>query len=301
MTPYEKLFLASQYIAPQRLISYLYGVAAQCRHEPAKNWMIDTFIRRYSVDMSLAQQPDPHSYEHFNAFFTRALRADARPLDSTPDSALCPADGIVSQAGEIDEGRIFQAKGHHYTSIDLLGGCPMRAQPFQGGSFATVYLAPKDYHRVHMPVGGTLREMIHVPGRLFSVNPLTARNVPALFARNERVACLFDTDYGPMAVVLVGAMIVAWIETVWEGLVAPQNAGVSRTRYGDHAAVKLEKGAEMGRFKLGSTVVVLFGPGHAQWRENLAEGTPVNMGEGIASLRRLPSPLDSDNGLPTTG
>lgn len=301
MTPYEKLFLASQYVAPHRLISYLYGIAAQCRHTPAKNWMIDTFIRRYSVDMGLAQQPDPHAYEHFNAFFTRALRADTRPLDLTPDGALCPADGIISQAGAIDNGRIFQAKGHHYTTIDLLGGCPTRSQPFEGGSFATIYLAPKDYHRVHMPVGGTLSEMIHVPGRLFSVNPLTARNVPALFARNERVVCMFDTDYGPMAVVLVGAMIVASIETVWAGVVAPRSAGVTRTRYAAERPVRLDKGAEMGRFKLGSTVVVLFGPGHAQWREGLIEGAPVTMGENIAVLNRTPVNVKPAAGLPLAG
>jgi phosphatidylserine decarboxylase len=248
--------------------------------------MIDTFIRRYHVDMNLAQQPDPHAYEHFNAFFTRALRADARPLDITSDSALSPADGIVSQAGAIDNARIFQAKGHHYTTTDLLGGCPMHAKRFERGSFATVYLAPKDYHRVHMPVAGRLCEMIHVPGRLFSVNPLTARNVPALFARNERVVCLFDTEFGPMAVVLVGAMIVASIETVWAGVVTPRSASVTRTCYAPEASIHLAKGVEMGRFKLGSTVVVLFGPGHAQWHTKLVEGAPLCMGEGIATLNK---------------
>ncbi len=282
MSAYDKLFLASQYVAPHHLLSRAYGIAAQCRHPAAKNWMIDTFIRRYKVDMSQAHEPDPHAYEHFNAFFTRAMRSDARPLDPRQDALLCPADGAISQLGDITADRIFQAKGHSFSTTDLLGGCPMRAAPFANGSFATIYLSPKDYHRVHMPLDGTLTEMIHVPGRLFSVNPLTARNVPALFARNERVVCLFDTAQGPMAVVLVGAMIVASIETVWAGLVAPLSKTVHTTRYGSHASpVHLAKGAEMGRFKLGSTVIVLLGPKAAKWRADLRELSPVSMGEAL--------------------
>lgn len=295
MSAYDKLFLAGQYLAPHHLVSRAYGIAAQCRHPAAKNWMIDTFIRRYDVDMSLAQQPDPHAYEHFNAFFTRALAPGARPLSDQEDALLCPADGAISQLGDISNDRIFQAKGHDYSTTDLLGGCPLRAAPFAGGSFATIYLAPKDYHRVHMPLAGTLTEMIHVPGRLFSVNPLTARHVPALFARNERVVCMFDTEFGPMAVVLVGAMIVASIETVWAGLVAPRSKGVHVTTYGQPnqapaAGIRLEKGAEMGRFKLGSTVVVLLGPQAARWRNDLTELSPVRMGEAMGeTLIRMPA------------
>lgn len=286
MSAYDKLFLAGQYLAPHHLVSRAYGVAAQCRHPGAKNWMIDTFIRRYGVDMTQAEQTDPHAYEHFNAFFTRALKPGARPLDETPDAILCPTDGAISQVGAITRDRIFQAKGHDYSATDLLGGCPQRAAPFENGSFATIYLAPKDYHRVHMPLAGRLTEMIHVPGRLFSVNPLTARHVPALFARNERVVCMFDTDVGPMAVVLVGAMIVASIETVWAGVVAPRGKGVHSTRYtqaGEQAApIYLEKGQEMGRFKLGSTVVVLLGPqAAAHWRDDLTALSPVSMGEAM--------------------
>lgn len=288
MSLYDNLFLASQHLAPHHLISRLYGVAAQCRIPAAKNWMIDTFIRRYSVDMSQALEPEPHAYEHFNAFFTRALRPDARPLDVDAGAVLCPADGAVSQLGDIHAGRVFQAKGHDFGTVDLLGGSPLRAAPFENGTFATVYLAPKDYHRVHMPIAGTLREMVYVPGRLFSVNPLTARNVPALFARNERVVCIFDTVLGPMAVVLVGAMIVASIETVWAGLVAPDKKAVTTTLYdANPAPIRLEKGEEMGRFKLGSTVVVLFGKDAVRWRDGLGEGAAVSMGEAMGAATDL--------------
>jgi phosphatidylserine decarboxylase len=194
---------------------------------------------------------------------------------------LCPADGAISQLGLIEHGRLFQAKGHDFSLTALLGGDAELAAPFMGGQFATVYLSPKDYHRVHMPITGTLREMIYIPGRLFSVNQTTAENVPGLFARNERVACIFDTERGPMAVVLVGAMIVASIETVWAGLVTPPKRELKSVRY-DAAArgpVVLEKGAEMGRFKLGSTAIVLFGPEQVQWAEHLAAGTAVRMGQ----------------------
>jgi len=282
MSLHDKLFLASQYLAPHHLVSRMYGIAAQCRIPAAKNWMIDTFIRRYSVDMSLALEPNPHAYEHFNAFFTRALKPDARPLDLDSDAVLCPSDGVVSQLGNIEQGRVFQAKGHDYSTIDLLGGSPQRAAPFEGGKFATVYLAPKDYHRVHMPIAGTLREMVYIPGRLFSVNPLTASHVPALFARNERVVCIFDTALGPMAVVLVGAMIVASIETVWSGVVAPRTDTVHTTSYEPLASpIRLEKGEEMGRFKLGSTVVVLFGKAQMDWLPALGALSPVSMGEAL--------------------
>lgn len=280
----DQIFLASQYLAPHHLVSRFFGVASDCREPAVKNWMISRFVRKYGVDMREAQQEDALAYDCFNDFFTRALKPDARPLDEEPGGVLCPADGAISQMGAIEHGRIFQAKGHSYGLADLLGGDTNRAAPFQGGEFATIYLSPKDYHRVHMPVAGTLREMIHVPGRLFSVNPLTARNVPRLFARNERVVCIFDTEHGPMAVVLVGAMIVASIETVWAGLVTPYKRRVKAVRYDDvaRAPIHLEKGAEMGRFKLGSTAIVLFGPGKVRWADTPSVRGPVRMGELLA-------------------
>ncbi|MBV7486160.1 archaetidylserine decarboxylase [Bordetella sp. BOR01] len=280
----DQIFLASQYAAPHHLVSRLMGLAADCRTPAVKNWMISRFVRRYGVDMSEALVQDPLAYPSFNEFFTRGLRPDARPLDTEPGAVLCPADGAISQLGPIEHGRIFQAKRHSYSLTSLLGGDPGRAEPFVGGDFATIYLAPRDYHRVHMPCAGTLREMVHVPGRLFSVNPLTASHVPELFARNERVACLFDTEYGPMAMVLVGAMIVASIETVWAGLVTPHKRQIRSQRY-DQAArapIHLDKGAEMGRFKLGSTVIVLFGPNRVRWTDTPSVRGPVRMGEMLA-------------------
>jgi len=196
---------------------------------------------------------------------------------------LSPADGAVSQLGAIEHGRVFQAKGHSYSVLELVGGDPAVASQFMGGEFATIYLSPKDYHRVHMPLAGTLREMIYVPGRLFSVNQTTAENVPELFARNERAVCIFDTERGPMAVVLVGAMIVASIETVFAGLVTPPKRELKTFRYDEaaRAPIHLEKGAELGRFKLGSTAIVLFGPEQVKWAQELTAGSPVMMGQKI--------------------
>ncbi|WP_179540120.1 MULTISPECIES: archaetidylserine decarboxylase [Pseudomonas] len=277
----ERLFILSQYLTPHHLLSRLIGCAAECRAPWFKNRLITWFAKQYQVDMSEAQVEDPTAFEHFNAFFTRALKEGARPLDNLPGAVLCPADGAVSQLGRIEHGRVFQAKGHSYSVTELLGGDSERAAPFMGGDFATVYLSPKDYHRVHMPLAGTLKEMIYVPGRLFSVNQTTAENVPELFARNERVVCLFDTERGPMAVVLVGAMIVASIETVWAGLITPPKRELKTVRYDEaaRAPVSLEKGAELGRFKLGSTAIVLFGPEQVKWAEELAANSPVRMGQ----------------------
>ncbi|MED5297202.1 MAG: archaetidylserine decarboxylase [Pseudomonadota bacterium] len=248
-----KLFALIQYPIPQHLLSRLVGRLADCRIGWLKNLLIRAFIKRFNVDMSQAVESDPGVYPSFNAFFTRALTADARPLE---DGLLCPADGTLSQWGAIDRGRLVQAKGHRFSVSELLGGDPLSAARYQDGSFATVYLSPKDYHRVHMPLAGTLTEMVYVPGRLFSVNDATTRHVPGLFARNERLVCHFDTEQGPMVMVLVGAMIVAAIETVWAGQVTPQSGRVERIRF--DRPVHLEKGAEMGRFKLGSTVVMAF-------------------------------------------
>ena len=274
----DRLFITSQYLLPQHLLSRLAGGLANCTWSWVKNPFINWFVKRYQVDMSQAVEPDPTAYRCFNDFFTRALLPDARPLDEGEASILCPADGAISQLGKIEHGRIFQAKGQSFSVLELLGGNPAHAEQFQGGEFATVYLSPSDYHRVHMPLGGTLRDMIYVPGKLFSVNQTTAENVPELFARNERVVCLFDTDAGPMAVVLVGAMIVASVETVWAGLVAPPQRQLRSEAYG-HSAPELERGAEMGRFKLGSTAIVLFAPGRARWDEHLTAGSLVRMGQ----------------------
>ncbi|WP_177323599.1 archaetidylserine decarboxylase [Pseudomonas sp. URMO17WK12:I4] len=277
----ERLFILSQHLIPHHLLSRLIGCAAECRAAWFKNRLIGWFAKQYQVDMSEAQVEDLNAYEHFNAFFTRALKDGARPLDNTPGAVLCPADGAISQLGRIEHGRVFQAKGHSYSVTELLGGDSERAAAFMGGDFATVYLSPKDYHRVHMPLAGTLREMIYVPGRLFSVNQTTAENVPELFARNERVVCLFDTERGPMAVVLVGAMIVASIETVWAGLITPPKRELKTVRYDEAARgpISLEKGAELGRFKLGSTAIVLFGPEQVKWAEELGANSPVRMGQ----------------------
>jgi phosphatidylserine decarboxylase len=277
----EKLFIICQYLLPHHLLSRLAGCIAECRAPWFKNAFTAWFARRYQVDMSEALVESLDGYENFNAFFTRALKADARPLDATPGAVVCPADGAVSQLGAIEHGRIFQAKGQSFSAMELLGGDAQRAAPFMGGQFATIYLSPKDYHRVHMPLAGTLREMVYVPGRLFSVNQSTAENVPGLFARNERVVCLFDTERGPMAVVLVGAMIVASIETVWAGLVTPPRRALKTFSYDEAARkpVQLDTGAELGRFKLGSTAIVLFGPQQVNWAEGLEAGKGVRMGQ----------------------
>jgi phosphatidylserine decarboxylase len=281
----KTLFLLAQKIVPQHLLSRLVGMLASCEIGWLKNLLIARFIHIYGVNMAEALNPDPYSYKCFNDFFTRALKDGARTLAPAPNAVLSPADGVFSALGAIRDDAIFQAKGHDYSLTTLLGGDPARAAPFRNGTFATVYLSPKDYHRVHIPVGGTLREMIYVPGELFSVNQTTADNIPGLFARNERAVCLFDTDKGPMAVVLVGAMIVAAIDTVWAGQVAPSSEGVKISDYRNALPpIKLDKGEELGRFRLGSTAIVLFGPGMASWRSDLGHWSPVRMGEQIGTL-----------------
>ena len=226
-----------------------------------KNPVVRWFIRTYDADMTEAAEPDPAAYPSFNAFFTRALRPGARPLAGDDGTPVSPVDGRVSQAGPIEGGRLYQAKGIDYSLIDLLGGDPRDAEPFMDGAFATLYLAPGDYHRIHMPLTGQLRRMCHVPGRLWSVAPWTVRSLPGVFTRNERVVTLFDTDRGPLGLVLVGAINVAAIETVWAGLVTPPRGhGVSHTEYEDNRP-RIRRGGEMGRFNMGSTVIVLAPPG----------------------------------------
>ncbi len=240
-----------------------------------KNTLIRKFIDLYKVDMDEALETNPVRYRSFNDFFTRALHPNARPVNEDENSIVSPADGILSQAGDIENGAIFQAKGHDYSLLELLGGDLVWSRRFEEGSFATIYLSPRDYHRVHMPFTGTLQKMIHVPGRLFSVNDTTTRRVPGLFARNERVVCLFETELGPMAVILVGALFVASIETVWAGTITPVSRQVRRWEYPPtppDEPVRLEKGEEMGRFNMGSTVILLFGKDVLDWLEEFEAG-----------------------------
>ena len=283
---FNDLFVYSQYLAPQHLISRGAGKIAEFEHPRFKNALIEWFIKRYGVNMAEAERQNPEDFKHFNDFFTRALKADARTIDPADDIIVSPVDGVISQLGEIKQGQIFQAKGQSFSLVELLGGDIDRAQPFMGGDFATIYLSPKDYHRIHMPITGTLKEMVYIPGKLFSVNPVTAENVPRLFARNERVAAIFDTELGPMAMVLVGAMIVASIETVWSGLVAPLKREVKTMRYADKQSITLEKGAEMGRFKLGSTVVLAFPENKSAFLESFQAGSAVRMGDAFGKITK---------------
>jgi len=281
----DDLFVMSQYLAPQKFISRSAGRIAECKIPSIKNTFIERFVEHYGVNMAEAEVEDPRAYAHFNDFFTRALKADARPIDQDESVIVSPVDGAVSQLGKIERGQIFQAKGQSFNVTELLGGDAELAQSFMGGDFATIYLSPKDYHRIHMPIKGTLKEMVHIPGKLFSVNPATAEKVPSLFARNERVAAIFDTEAGPMAMVLVGAMIVASIETVWSGLVAPAQNNVKHFQYGDsQASVCLDKGEEMGRFKLGSTVVLLFPEGKTNFETSMTAESAVRMGERFGQI-----------------
>jgi phosphatidylserine decarboxylase len=280
----RRLFVAIQHLLPQHLLSRLAGRLASSRTVMLKDLLIRRFIAAFAVDMTEALRPDPAAYEDFNAFFTRALAPGARPLDESPLALVSPSDGAISQLGSVAEGRIVQAKGHWYSSTELLDD-QQRARQFNGGSFATIYLSPRDYHRVHMPMAGRLVAMRYVPGRLFSVNRTTAEGVPRLFARNERLVCHFETDHGPMAMVLVGAMIVAGIETVWSGPIAPAGHQPLAIDLEMPASARvLAKGAEMGRFQLGSTVILLLPQGVVRWDEGLGEGAGVRMGERIGSL-----------------
>jgi len=281
----DRLRAAGMYALPHHLLSALMHRATRVRAAAWKDWQIQWFVRRYGVDMALAAQQDAGAYPDFNAFFTRALKSGARPISG--HDTICPADGTLSRCGSIRDGLLIQAKGRTFSLTRLLGGDAGRAGAFEGGHFATVYLSPRDYHRVHMPLGGTLREMVHVPGRLFSVNPSSARAVPNLFARNERVVCIFDSEYGPLAVVLVGAVFVGSIDVVWAGQVAPApTRGVTTWRYprGGAGTVVLGKGQEMGRFNMGSTVVVILPPGPVRWCDGVEAGRPVTMGQGLADL-----------------
>ena len=276
-----------QYILPKHLLSRLVGKFAAAEAGGVTTAFIKFFIKKYNVDMSEALYPHPEHYKTFNEFFTRQLKPEVRQIAAGDDVLIQAVDGAVSQFGDIHQDSIFQAKGHNYSLTTLLGGKPELAKPFKNGKFATIYLSPKDYHRIHMPVEGILTDMVYVPGELFSVNPLTAENVPGLFARNERVIAFFDTPVGKMAMVLVGATIVASIETVWSGTVTPPaGKNVQHWQYesDDEAAVKLEKGDEMGRFKLGSTIVVCFEKDQIEF-EDMEAGMTTRLGEVFAHAK----------------
>ena len=278
----DRLAVLPQYLMPKRALTVAAGRIASARAGALTTALIRRFVARYGVDMTEAANPDPASYTSFNEFFTRPLKPGARPLAAA--DLVCPVDGAISQFGPVQGDQVFQAKGHHYSTTALVGGDAQLAAEFEGGHFATLYLSPRDYHRIHMPCEGRLRRMVHVPGDLFSVNPTTARGVPGLFARNERVVCVFDGAHGPFVLVLVGATIVGSMATVWHGLVNPPRPGVPRQwDYADPQIV-LKQGDEMGRFLLGSTVVMLFPQGPLQFNPAWTPARPIRLGEAMASL-----------------
>lgn len=278
----DQLKIVGQYILPKHLLSRLTGKLAAAKAGKLTTFLIKQFIAKFDINMDEAKHSDPEHFETFNDFFTRELKDGARSIVKGNAKLATPVDGRVSQQGNITAGRIFQAKGHDFSLRELLGGHDEVAEPFDDGIFSTIYLAPKDYHRIHMPITGTLEEMIFIPGDLFSVNPLTAENVPNLFARNERAVAIFSTEVGPMAMVLVGATIVASIETVWAGTLKGKD--IQYWDYSDQE-ITLEKGAEMGRFKLGSTIVALFAKDSIELSEALQAGSVTRLGELFATVK----------------
>ena len=279
----DKTHILIQRLLPHHWLSRCMQAATRIRITWFKNLFISVFIRIYRVDMDIAEQPDTGAYPHFNGFFTRSLRQSARPIDPLPDHIVSPVDGHVSQAGKINKGRLIQAKGVDYRLDALLGGDPDWTRLFNNGSFATLYLSPRDYHRIHMPISGLLQESLYVPGRLFSVNRRAVNYVPGLFTRNERLICLFDTNAGSMAMILVGAMFVSGIETVWDGPMRHQHTPVRQDWREKN--VRLNKGQEMGRFNMGSTVILLFEPECADMLPDMTPETTVCMGRHLAMMR----------------
>ena len=278
----DRLAVLPQYLIPKQALTVLAGKLAGAQAGGLTTAVIRWFVGRYGVNMAEAANPDIASYASFNEFFTRPLKADARPLAEA--DFLCPVDGAISQFGSIERDQIFQAKGHQYSTTALVGGDRELAARFENGHFATLYLSPRDYHRIHMPCDGRLTRMIYVPGALFSVNPTTARGVPGLFARNERVVCVFESAHGPFVLTLVGATIVGSMATVWHGVVNPPRPGVVREwRYDGETAVNLKKGEEMGRFLLGSTVVMLFPKQTMRFNPEWSPARAIRMGEAMAA------------------
>ena len=285
-TYWQRAKVAFQYIMPQLYLTQLAGWFAQQKWGAVTHFVIKVFAKKYNVDMSEAKKENFSDYESFNQFFIRELKDDARKINENLTALCLPADGRVSQIGHIDDDRLLQAKGHFFSLSDLLAGDEELVHTFKNGEFATIYLSPRDYHRVHMPCDATLRKMIYVPGDLFSVNPFLAEHVPNLFARNERVICVFDTAFGPMAQILVGATITASMSTVWAGVINPPRTGeVKVWTYQGDSAIKLTKGQEMGAFQLGSTVINLFPANSVTLAEHLEVDVPVRMGEILATMK----------------
>lgn len=276
--------VALQFLLPHRALSRLAHALAHWCWRPWKNFFIGRIVAHFKPAMEEAVEADPFAYPCFNAFFTRALKPGARPIDPDPAAVVMPSDGRISQLGRVEQGRIFQAKGQGFTAAELLGD-DNAAAPYANGHFFNAYLAPRDYHRVHMPMTGTLRETVHVPGRLFSVSPATARAVPRLFARNERLVCHFDGEHGPFCVVMVGAMLVSGVETVWNGIDIPPYAKAPIRRDWRDRNLRLERGAEMARFNYGSTVVVLWPRGMVEFETRLAPDQPTRMGQRLGITR----------------
>jgi phosphatidylserine decarboxylase len=279
----DRLAVLPQYLIPKQALTVFAGWVAGSQWGGATTGIINWFVKRYNVNMAEAANPDTASYKSFNEFFTRPLRGDARPLAAA--ALLSPVDGAISQCGPIAGDQVFQAKGHGYSTRALVGGDAALAAQFQDGEFATLYLSPRDYHRIHMPCAGRLTRMIYVPGDLFSVNPTTARGVPGLFARNERVVCVFEGEHGPFVMVLVGATIVGSMATVWHGVVNPTRPGTVREWTYEMGNISLAQGEEMGRFLLGSTVVMLFPKGVMQFNPDWTPTRPIVMGEAMGALR----------------
>ena len=278
-----RLFVGLQHLLPQHLLSRGMHALARVRARPVKNLLIHAFLRSYAIDLAEAEHAEPRAYESFNAFFTRALTPGARSVDGAADAVVCPVDGTVSQAGRLERDRLLQAKGLHYSAAELLNDEAM-AREFDDGDFATLYLAPNNYHRIHMPLAGTLRSARYLPGDLFSVNATTAAGVPGLFARNERIALVFDTVAGPMAVVLVGALFVGSMSLAWAGEVTAERPPRARALPVDDPVVALGKGAELGRFNMGSTVILMFPAGRVTFMGPLLAGGSVRMGERIGRI-----------------
>ena len=276
-----RLFVWFQHVLPQHALSRLILRATRVRTPWFKNWLIRGFLKLYTIDMSEAAQSDPFSFGSFNEFFTRALKAGVRKIAADSNAIVCPVDGAISEAGKIDGERLLQAKGRSYTLTELLAAQPW-ARNFEGGSFATLYLAPFNYHRIHMPLRGKLMETVYVPGRLFSVNTTTAAHVPKLFARNERVLTLFDTAHGQVALVMVGALNVGSMATVWAGDITPAARRVI-TRLPPQE-VSLDKGEELGRFNMGSTVILLFQRDRVRWNAEVRADAVVKLGQSLGSL-----------------
>jgi phosphatidylserine decarboxylase len=283
-----------QYLLPHRFLSRLVLWGTRCTFAPWKDFLIGRIVRSYAVDLSEAQTADFADFPHFNAFFTRALKAAARPRATQTDAILCPADGRVSRSGTITAGRIVQAKGQDFSAAELLGD-ESAATVYAGGSFLTVYLSPRDYHRVHMPLAGELVETVHIPGRIFSVAPFAVAAIPRVFARNERLVCHFRSDHAPFAVVLVGAMLVSGIETVWGGVEVPPYAWKTTRRDYRGRGVQLARGSEMGRFNMGSTAIVLVPAGLARFSPELTPEMPVRVGELVGHLEMSHNVTQIDN------